>query len=46
MFLGFSLLIITFRFRKGVWGYFQGVWENIMKKKAIGKPIEGGAADL
>lgn len=46
MFLGFSLLIITFRFRKGVWGYFQGVWENIIKKKVIGKPIEEGAAKL
>jgi len=46
MFLGFSLLIITFRFRKGVWGYFQGVWENIMKKKVIRKPIEEGTANL
>jgi branched-chain amino acid transport system permease protein len=46
MFLGFSLLIITFRFRKGVWGYFQGVWENIIKKKVIRKPIEGEAAGL
>lgn len=35
MFLGFSLLIITFRFRKGVWGYFQGVWEYILKRKEI-----------
>lgn len=33
MFLGFSLLIITFRFRKGVWGYFQGVWKYVLKRK-------------
>ena len=45
MFLGFSLLIITFRFRKGVWGYFQGMWENIVKKK-IRRPVEEEAAHL
>jgi branched-chain amino acid transport system permease protein len=33
MFLGFSLLIITFRFRKGVWGYIQSVWEYRIKKR-------------
>jgi branched-chain amino acid transport system permease protein len=26
MFLGFSLLIIVFRFRMGVWGYIQRLW--------------------
>jgi branched-chain amino acid transport system permease protein len=46
MFLGFSLLIITFRFRKGVWGYFQGMWENTVKKKGIRKPVEEEAAHL
>lgn len=46
MFLGFSLLIITFRFRKGIWGYFHDLWENIIKKKVIRKPFEGGAAHL
>jgi branched-chain amino acid transport system permease protein len=46
MFLGFSLLIITFRFRRGIWGYFQGIWENIIKNKVIRKPIEEETANL
>lgn len=33
MFLGFSLLIIVFRFRKGVWGNIQDIWEYIQKRK-------------
>jgi branched-chain amino acid transport system permease protein len=33
MFLGFSLLIIVFKFRKGVWGNIQDIWEYIQKKQ-------------
>ena len=33
MFLGFSLLIIVFKFRKGVWGNIQDIWEYIQKRK-------------
>jgi branched-chain amino acid transport system permease protein len=40
MFLGFSLLIITFRFRKGVWGYVQGVWEYRIKKRLARRSME------
>lgn len=43
MFLGISLLIITFRFRKGVWGYFQGVWEYILKKDYPKVHLRGGS---
>ena len=35
MFLGFSLLIIVFRFRMGVWGYIQRFWEHIIIKKLV-----------
>lgn len=40
MFLGFSLLIIVFRFRMGVWGYIQRFWvyqliPRFTKKEAI-----------
>jgi branched-chain amino acid transport system permease protein len=40
MFLGFSLLIIVFRFRMGVWGYIQRFWVHKLiprftKKEAI-----------
>lgn len=40
MFLGFSLLIITFRFRKGVWGYLLGLWEDGIKKRLHRRPME------
>lgn len=40
MFLGFSLLIIVFRFRKGVWGNIQEVLEYIQKRKGARGPIE------
>ena len=40
MFLGFSLLIITFRFRKGVWGYIQSVWEYWIKKRLVRRSME------
>ncbi|MEW6664444.1 MAG: branched-chain amino acid ABC transporter permease [Thermodesulfobacteriota bacterium] len=33
MFLGFSLLIIVFKFRKGIWGNIQDIWGYIQKKK-------------
>ena len=39
MFLGFSLLIIVFKFRKGVWGNIQDIWEYIQKRK--GSPQAG-----
>jgi len=35
MFLGFSLLIIVFRFRMGVWGYIQRFWEYTIKRKVV-----------
>jgi len=35
MFLGFSLLIIVFRFRMGVWGYIQRFWEYLVKRKVV-----------
>jgi branched-chain amino acid transport system permease protein len=40
MFLGFSLLIITFRFRKGVWGYLLSVWEYGIKKRLVRRSTE------
>jgi len=35
MFLGFSLLIIVFRFRMGVWGYIQRFWEYLIRSKIV-----------
>lgn len=35
MFLGFSLLIIVFRFRMGVWGYIGRFWEYLARRKAV-----------
>jgi hypothetical protein len=35
MFLGISLLVIVFRFRKGVWGNIQEAWEYIQKRKGV-----------
>ncbi len=35
MFLGFSLAIIVFRFRTGVWGYVQRSWEYLVKKEVV-----------
>lgn len=40
MFLGFSLLIITFRFRQGVWGYIQSLWENRIRKRSVQRSME------
>jgi len=40
MFLGFSLLIITFRFRKGVWGYILSLWESGIKKRLLRRSTE------
>jgi branched-chain amino acid transport system permease protein len=40
MFLGFSLLIITFRFRKGVWGYIQSLREYWIRKRLVRKSTE------
>jgi branched-chain amino acid transport system permease protein len=39
MFLGFSLLIITFRFRKGVWGYIQSNLGYLIKRKSFFRPV-------
>jgi branched-chain amino acid transport system permease protein len=33
MFLGFALLMIIFRFQKGIWGYVQGVWEYAKERR-------------
>jgi branched-chain amino acid transport system permease protein len=38
MFLGFSLLIITFRFRQGVWGYIQSSLGVLIKRKGFFRP--------
>jgi branched-chain amino acid transport system permease protein len=40
MFLGFSLLIIVFRFRMGVWGSIQRLWESLVKGKVVPGFIE------
>jgi len=44
MFLGFSLLIIVFRFRKGMWGNIQDIGEYIRKRKGVGGPAAGEAS--
>ncbi|NWF92929.1 MAG: branched-chain amino acid ABC transporter permease [Syntrophaceae bacterium] len=46
MFLGFSLLIITFRFRKGICGYLLGLWEHGAKKRLIERSAEQGVAKI
>ncbi|MCX5907582.1 MAG: branched-chain amino acid ABC transporter permease [Deltaproteobacteria bacterium] len=38
MFLGFSLLIIVFKFRKGIWGSIQNILDYIQKPKGAGRP--------
>lgn len=35
MFLGISLLIIVFKFRKGIWGYIQEMEESRKRQKAV-----------
>jgi len=40
MFLGLSLLVIVFRFRKGIWGSFQSLfeyWRGSRKPEAVGE---------
>ena len=39
MFLGISLLIIVFKFRKGIWGYIQNVGEYFQRPKEV-RPVE------
>ncbi len=39
MFLGISLLIIVFKFRKGIWGNIQGVGEYLGRPKEV-RPVE------
>jgi branched-chain amino acid transport system permease protein len=39
MFLGIALLIIVFRFRKGVWGSIQNIGEYFQKPKEV-RPVE------
>jgi branched-chain amino acid transport system permease protein len=43
MFLGIALLMIIFRFQKGIWGYLQGVWEYVERRKTVMKAIGVGA---
>lgn len=43
MFLGFSLLIIVFRFRMGVWGYIQKLFEYLNGKKIAKRLLKKGA---
>ncbi len=40
MFLGFSLIIIVFRFRTGIWGYVQRSWEYLIKRKTVPRSIK------
>lgn len=35
MFLGFALLLIIFRFKKGIWGYIQSIWERIRTRRRL-----------
>jgi branched-chain amino acid transport system permease protein len=42
MFLGLSLLIIVFRFRKGIWGGVQSFWEYRQRSKQ--QPVGAGGA--
>ncbi len=39
MFLGFSLLIIVFKFRRGIWGNIQDIWEYIQRRKEGRRPV-------
>jgi branched-chain amino acid transport system permease protein len=43
MFLGLCLLIIVFRFRKGIWGGIQSFWERGRKPKGMQATGAGGA---
>lgn len=43
MFLGFSLLIIVFRFRMGVWGYIQKLFEYLNGEKIAQRLLKKGA---
>jgi len=43
MFLGIALLIIVFRFRKGIWGSLQNLGEYFQRTKEI-RPVEGKRA--
>lgn len=43
MFLGFSLLIIVFRFRMGVWGYIHRFWKYLIRSKIVPRLIKRGA---
>jgi branched-chain amino acid transport system permease protein len=43
MFLGIALLIIVFRFRKGIWGSIQNLGEYFQRTKEI-RPVEGKRA--
>jgi branched-chain amino acid transport system permease protein len=43
MFLGISLLIIVFRFRKGIWGSIQNIGEYFQRTKEV-RPAEGKRA--
>jgi branched-chain amino acid transport system permease protein len=40
MFLGISLLIIVFRFRKGIWGSIQNMGEYFQRTKEVRPPEE------
>ncbi|NVL92196.1 MAG: branched-chain amino acid ABC transporter permease [Desulfobacterales bacterium] len=42
MFLGFALLMIIFRFQKGIWGYLQSVWEYAKERRRLGAHSGGG----
>jgi branched-chain amino acid transport system permease protein len=39
MFLGISLLIIVFKFRKGIWGNIQNISEYFQRPKEV-RPVE------
>ncbi len=43
MFLGLSMLIIVFKFRKGIWGYFENIGEHFRRPKEVAAAAKKGA---
>jgi branched-chain amino acid transport system permease protein len=43
MFLGLSMLIIVFKFRKGIWGNIQDIGEHFRRTKEIRPAAQKGA---
>jgi branched-chain amino acid transport system permease protein len=43
MFLGLSMLIIVFKFRRGIWGYFENIGEHFRRPKEVAAAAKKGA---